>query len=272
MLDYRLNIYNNATSPIHRLQTNHFLNIYLLLEGKMTLLRNMNFQQLTSGYLFYVYDSDAISVLSFEGTLLCLSINNYYVYNTSMNQSTTNKLLNTVDAAYLKSNFIDIIFSIINDSNIQTAKQLNMLNHIKVLYEMDPTSTDDNTLTLIKNVTAYINDNNQYQLTCQHIANTFFVQPSYLSREFSIMMNCTLSNYIIASKIYFSICDLLEGLLLETIWKKYQFQSYEGYVYHFQAITGNIPNKKIFKLFKYENINALTLSQQQILKQIQVKL
>lgn len=85
-------------------------------------------------------------------------------------------------------------------------------------------------------------------------------------------MNCTLSNYIIASKIYFSICDLLEGLLLETIWKKYQFQSYEGYVYHFQAITGNIPNKKIFKLFKYENINALTLSQQQILKQIQVKL
>ncbi|RIN35377.1 transposase [Staphylococcus succinus] len=272
MLDYRLNIYNNATSPIHRLQTNHFLNIYLLLEGTMTLLRNMNFQQLTSGYLFYVYDSDAISVLSFEGILLCLSINNYYVYNTSMNQSTTKKLLNTVDAAYLKSNFIDIIFSIINDSNIQTAKQLNMLNHIKVLYEMDPASTDDNTLTLIKNVTAYINDNNQYQLTCQHIANTFFVQPSYLSREFSIMMNCTLSNYIIASKIYFSICDLLEGLLLETIWKKYQFQSYEGYVYHFQAITGNIPNKKIFKLFKYENINALTLSQQQILKQIQVKL
>ncbi|MEB7462261.1 transcriptional regulator [Staphylococcus succinus] len=272
MLDYRLNIYNNVTSPIYRLQTNHFFNIYLLLEGRMTLLRNMNFQQLTSGYLFYVYDSDAISVLSFEGTLLCLSINNYYVYNTSMNQSTTKKLLNTVDAAYLKSNFIDIIFSIINDSNIQTAKQLNMLNHIKVLYEMDPTSTDDNTLTLIKNVTAYINDNNQYQLTCQHIANTFFVQPSYLSREFSIMMHCTLSNYIIASKIYFSICDLLEGLLLETIWKKYQFQSYESYVYYFQAITGNIPNKKIFKLFKYENINALTLRQQQILKQIQVKL
>ncbi|PTI39245.1 transcriptional regulator [Staphylococcus succinus] len=272
MFDYRLTIYNNATSPIYRLQTNHFLNIYLLLEGTMTILHNMHFQQLTSGYLFYVYDSDVISVLSFEGTLLCLSINNYYVYNTSMAQSTTKELLNTVDISHIKSNFIDIIFSIINGSSIQTTKQLNMLNHIKAQYEMEAASTDHTTLTLIKNVTAYINDNNQYQLTCKHIANTFFVQPSYLSREFSVMMHCTLSNYIIASKIYFSICDLLSGLLLETVWKKYQFHSYEGYIYHFQTITGYIPNKNIFKLFKYENINALTLSQQQILKQIQFML
>ncbi|MEC4629919.1 transcriptional regulator, partial [Bacillus safensis] len=92
---------------------------------------------------------------------------------------------------------------------------------------------------------------------CQQLAEYFFVNNSFLSREFSALMSCTLSHYIVASKIHFSTCDLLNGVSLNTLWQDYHFRSFNDYINHFQTIKGIAPYKIKINPSSLEHIQSV---------------
>src|SRR5699024_1531867 len=78
---------------------------------------------------------------------------------------------------------------------------------------------------LIKDVVHYVNTHLTTKVSCQQIANQFFVNNSFLSREFSALMGCKLSNYITSSKICASSWNLIEDDQLNTIQRRDGFRT-----------------------------------------------
>ncbi|MGO2175091.1 hypothetical protein [Staphylococcus equorum] len=150
------------------------------------------------------------------------------------------------DRPDLKTLYNDVIVSILNRS-IASDIERKLLFLIEVTYlntiDTTPRSKSERNFkhVLIKDVIQYISHNCERKLSCQDIAHHFFVNNSFLSREFSALMSCTLSNYIIASKIHFSACALLNGDALDFVWRQYHFHSLKDYIYYFQAIKGISP-------------------------------
>ncbi|WP_253721352.1 transcriptional regulator [Staphylococcus sp. NAM3COL9] len=245
-MDYDLKIYNNKTSNFKCLRTNHFINIYLVFDGVITILKNNDFQHYHAGDIFYVHDYECINDINFEGTLLCLSINNYYYYKISNKYSQNENNLMNKDKPDLKTHYNDVILSILNQS-MKSDIERKLLFLIEATYlntiDTTPRSKSERNFKniLIRDVILYINNNCERKLICQDIAHHFFVNNSFLSREFSTLMCCTLSNYIIDSKIHFSACALLNGAILDFVWRQYHFRSLKDYIYNFQAIKGVSP-------------------------------
>lgn len=245
-MDYDLKIYNNKTSNFKCLRTNHFLNIYFVFDGAITILKNNNFQHYRTGDIFYIHDYECINDINFEGTLLCLSINNYYYYKILNKYAQNEHNIIDEDSPDLKTLYNDVILSMLNQSNTKDIER-KLLYLIKATYlntiNTTPRSKSERNFKhiLIRDVIQYINNNCERKLICQDIAHQFFVNNSFLSREFSALMCCTLSNYIIASKIHFSTCALLNGDTLDFVWRQYHFHSLKDYIYHFQAIKGVSP-------------------------------
>ncbi|MDG0821927.1 transcriptional regulator [Staphylococcus equorum] len=245
-MDYDLKIYNNKKSNFKCLRTNHFFNIYFVFDGAITILKNNDFQHYRTGDIFYIHDYECINDINFEGTLLCLSINNYYYYKISNTYAQNENNIMDKDSPDLKTLYNDVIASILNQSITSDIER-------KLLFLIEATyfNTIDTTLrsesernfkhVLIRDVIQYISHNCERKLNCQDIAHHFFVNNSFLSREFSALMSCTLSNYIIASKIHFSACALLNGDALDFVWRQYHFHSLKDYIYYFQAIKGVSP-------------------------------
>lgn len=234
-MDYDLKIYNNKTSNFKCLRTNHFINIYLVFDGVITILKNNDFQHYHAGDIFYVHDYECINDINFEGTLLCLSINNYYYYKISNKYSQNENNLMNKDKPDLKTHYNDVILSILNQS-MKSDIERKLLFLIEATYlntiDTTPRSKSERNFKniLIRDVILYINNNCERKLICQDIAHHFFVNNSFLSREFSTLMCCTLSNYIIASKIHFSACALLNGAILDFVWRQYHFRSLKDYI------------------------------------------
>ncbi|RIN10366.1 AraC family transcriptional regulator, partial [Staphylococcus xylosus] len=98
---------------------------------------------------------------------------------------------------------------------------------------------------LIKNVVEYINTNYKEPLTLSYISKKFYVNSSYLSREFSKKMNISLLKYIKKVKIYNLSRELLLHGNLESLWRQYGFRSYNTYLRDFKNIMHMSPKNFI---------------------------
>src|SRR5699024_9981971 len=89
---------------------------------------------------------------------------------------------------------------------------------------------------LIKNVVEYINQHYKQPLTLNLLAQKFYVNSSYLSREFSKKMNISLIKYIKKVKIYSLSRELLTNGNRKSIWVDYGFRSYNTYLRDFNNV------------------------------------
>ncbi|MDW8567298.1 transcriptional regulator [Staphylococcus shinii] len=215
-MDYKIKLHKLIKSTDYNLSTPHFLNIYWVSKGDVTLLKNDIFEQYIAGDIFYVHDYEYTELISIDADLLCLSINNYHYIN-------------------------DIEQTMSNSTLLTTIHTLSMCNN-QLGYE-----ANNYKYALIKNVTIYIHNHIQDKLNCQQIAEIFFVNASFLSRTFTMIVGSTLSQYIVAAKIHFSNCSLLNGDTLEDVWKIYHFRTFQNYLQQFEKIKGYAPYQSFNK-------------------------
>lgn len=251
-MDYNLNIYYTTHAPLNQLSKRHCFNIFLILEGTLIILKNNTFHHFKVGDIFHIHDYECVKHISFNGTLICLSINNFYYYQCSSHQNDKNNTY--IPEKYdLHIQFSDMIKAIQHKSNHRFNQSINRL--IKSIYVLDDGASQYTEIQnnykhrLIKDVVHYVNTHLTTKVSCQQIANQFFVNNSFLSREFSALMGCKLSNYITSSKIHASICDLLEGDQLNTIQQRYGFRTQDDYCYLFKRFIGYQPSE----IHKYRN-------------------
>lgn len=248
-MDDTFKINHAQYGSISQLNRPHFLHIFLVTEGEFMALKNTTFHHFKVGDVFHIHDYEFIKQISFNGSLICLSLNNFYYYQyfqqlnfdtfkyISLKKEIRLKLLNIIDAIQHQS--ITHPNKTVKDliKSIKYAEHHNFQNcELQCSYKT----------ALIKDVVQYVNTHLTAKITCKEIANYFFVNNSFLSREFSSLMNCKLSQYITTSKIHASICDLLNGDQLNIVQQRYGFRSQNEYCYLFNNIIGCQPSD-----FKY---------------------
>ncbi|MHD0447455.1 helix-turn-helix domain-containing protein [Staphylococcus cohnii] len=121
---------------------------------------------------------------------------------------------------------------------------------------------------LIKNVVEYINQHYKQPLTLNLIAKNFYVNSSYLSREFSKKMNISLIKYIKKVKIYSLSRELLTNGNSESIWVDYGFRSYNTYLRDFKNVMQMTP--KDFIKQHYSKSTNTKIEPHQLYNQLQL--
>lgn len=245
-MDYKIKLYKLIKNTDYNLSTPHFLNIYWVAKGKVTLLKNDIFEQYISGDIFYIHDYEYIELISIDADLLCLSINNYHYINDT--EQTISKGIDTHledrEHHILKSQFTNIFIALEEECHVPVETFLSLLTTIHTLSMCNNQlgyESNNYKYALIKNVTIYIHNHIEDKLNCQQIAEVFFVNSSFLSRTFTMIVGSTLSQYIVAAKIHFSNCSLLNGDTLDNVWKTYKFRTFQNYLQQFEKVKGYAP-------------------------------
>ncbi len=249
-MDYKIKLHKLIKSTDYNLSTPHFLNIYWVSKGNVTLLKNDIFEQYIAGDIFYVHDYEYTELISIDADLLCLSINNYHYIN-DIEQTMSKTIATHLEAhRILKSQFTNLFSTLTEQSHIPNQAFSTLLTTIHTLSMCNNQlgyEANNYKYALIKNVTIYIHNHIQDKLNCQQIAEIFFVNASFLSRTFTMIVGSTLSQYIVAAKIHFSNCSLLNGDTLEDVWKIYHFRTFQNYLQQFEKIKGYAPYQSFNK-------------------------
>lgn len=231
-MNYNQIIYAEYDKLDH-LNTPNFSNLYLVISGVL------HFQKLDSDYVFQrgnvfvVYDFEENLIIHRTGILACISINNL-----SYNRFS---LVNRED--------------LINKSQRSKLITETYIETLKAILKNDSFNSDIGVIKLIKNVVEYINQNYKQPLTLDILAKKFFVNNSYLSREFSKKMNISLIKYIKKVKIYSLSRELLDNGNGESTWRNYGFRSYNTYLRDFKKVMKMTP-KDFIKQHTYKNENT----------------
>lgn len=245
-MDYKIKLHKLIKSTDYNLSTPHFLNIYWVSKGNVTLLKNDTFEQYISGDIFYVHDYEYIELISIDADLLCLSINNYHYIN-DIDHTMANGIdsyLGDGEHHILKSQFTNIFSSLAEECHVSKKAFLSLLTTIHTLSVCNSQlgyESNNYKYTLIKNITIFIHNHIEDKLNCQQIAEVFFVNSSFLSRTFTMIVGSTLSQYMVAAKIHFSNCALLNGDTLDNVWKTYKFRTFQNYLQQFEKVKGYAP-------------------------------
>lgn len=245
-MDYKIKLHKLIKNTDYNLSTPHFLNIYWLSKGNVTLLKNDIFEQYISGDIFYIHDYEYIELISIDADLLCLSINNYHYINDT--EQTISKeidsLLEDGEHRILKSQFTNIFSALAEQCPVPKQTFLSLLTTIRILSVYNNQlgyKSNNYKYELIKSVTIYIHNHIKDKLNCQEIAEVFFVNSSFLSRTFTLIVGSTLSQYIVAAKIHFSNCSLQNGDTLDNVWKAYHFRTFQNYLQQFEKVKAYVP-------------------------------
>ncbi|AVL76715.1 MULTISPECIES: hypothetical protein [Staphylococcus] len=248
-MDDTFKIKHAQYGSISQLSRPHFLHIFLVTEGEFIALKNTTFHHFKVGDVFYIHDYESIKQISFNGSLICLSLNNFYYYQ-YFQQLNFNTFKHISLKKEIRLKLLDIIDAIQHQSITNPNNAIkDLIKSIKYSEHQNFQSSElqcSYKTALIKDVVQYVNTHLTTKITCKEIANYFFVNNSFLSREFSTLMNCKLSQYITTSKIHASICDLLNGDHLNIVQQRYDFRSQNEYCYLFNNIIGCQPSD-----FKY---------------------
>ncbi|ATH59031.1 MULTISPECIES: helix-turn-helix domain-containing protein [Staphylococcus] len=252
-MNYNQIIYAEYDKLDH-LNTPNFSNLYLVISGVL------HFQKLDSDYVFQrgnvfvVYDFEENLIIHRTGILACISINNLSYNRFSLvnredliNKSQRSKLITETYIETLKAILKNDSFN----SDIGVIKLINYFSPTKTRLHTNLSYSNK----LIKNVVEYINQNYKQPLTLDILAKKFFVNNSYLSREFSKKMNISLIKYIKKVKIYSLSRELLDNGNGESTWRNYGFRSYNTYLRDFKKVMKMTP-KDFIKQHTYKNENT----------------
>lgn len=264
-MNYNLVIYKQH-DKLNYLNTPNFANLYLVIAGEVS------FQKLTSTYtfqqgeVFIVYDFEENLIISRQAIIACISINNitYHRFSLVYREGASD---NYPPPKVITETYIETLKEILEEdffnADIGVIKLINYLNHSKDNLYVNMSYSHN----LIKNVVEYINTNYKKPLSLSYISKKFFVNSSYLSREFSKKMNISLLKYIKKVKIYSLSRELLLHGNWESTWREYGFRSYNTYLRDFKNIMHMSP-KEFINQNPINQVNE-TIEQHELYKYLQ---
>lgn len=266
-MNYNLVIYKQH-DKLNYLNTPNFANLYLVIAGEVS------FQKLTSTYtfqqgeVFIVYDFEENLIISRQAIIACISINNitYHRFSLVYREGASD---NYPPPKVITETYIETLKGILEEdffnADIGVIKLINYLNHSKDNLYVNMSYSHN----LIKNVVEYINTNYKkpLSLSLSYISKKFFVNSSYLSREFSKKMNISLLKYIKKVKIYSLSRELLLHGNWESTWREYGFRSYNTYLRDFKNIMHMSP-KEFINQNPINQVNE-TIEQHELYKYLQ---
>ncbi|MDT3959998.1 AraC family transcriptional regulator [Staphylococcus kloosii] len=242
-MNYLHQIYMNS-DELHTLSTPHCVNIFLILEGQIKLNKYYEEKVYEKGQAFVVFDYEDNYIIKRNGILACISINNQSYNRFSLANRKTLFEIDNADTMIIKT-YIETLKAIIEkdyfNSDIGVVKLINCVAVI-LTQEQQEMKNNSQSSELIKNIVQFINENYKRPLTLSSLAQVFFVNRSYLSREFSRKMNMTLMRYIKKVKIYNVSRELLENRSPDSTWREYGYASYKTFLNDFKNIMGTTPS------------------------------
>lgn len=265
IVNYNLVIYKQH-DKLNYLNTPNFANIYLVIAGEVS------FQKLTSTYtfqqgeIFIIYDFEENLIISRQSTIACISVNNitYHRFSLVYREGAADDY---PPSEIITETYVETLKAILEEdffnADIGVIKLINYLNHSKDNLYVDMSYSNK----LIKNVVEYINTNYKKPLTLSYISKKFYVNSSYLSREFSKKMNISLLKYIKKVKIYSLSRELLLHGNWESTWREYGFRSYNTYLRDFKNIMHMSP-KEFINQNPINQVNE-TIEQHELYKYLQ---
>lgn len=241
-MNYLHQIYMSS-DELDTLSTPHCVNIFLILEGQIKLNKYYEEKVYEKGQVFVVFDYEDNYIIKRNGILACISINNQSYNRFSLANRKTLFEIDNADTMIIKT-YIETLKAIIEkdyfNSDIGVVKLINCVVVI-LTQEQQEMKNNSQSSELIKNIVQFINENYKRPLTLSSLAQVFFVNRSYLSREFSRKMNMTLMRYIKKVKIYNVSRELLENRSPDSTWREYGYASYKTFLNDFKNIMGTTP-------------------------------
>lgn len=242
-MNYLHQIYMSS-DELDTLSTPHCVNIFLILEGQIKLNKYYEEKVYEKGQVFVVFDYEDNYIIKRNGILACISINNQSYNRFSLANRKTLFEIDNADTMIIKT-YIETLKAIIEkdyfNSDIGVVKLINCVVVI-LTQEQQEMKNNSQSSELIKNIVQFINENYKRPLTLSSLAQVFFVNRSYLSREFSRKMNMTLMRYIKKVKIYNVSRELLENRSPDSTWREYGYASYKTFLNDFKNIMGTTPS------------------------------
>lgn len=233
-----------SSDELDTLSTPHCVNIFLILEGQIKLNKYYEEKVYEKGQVFVVFDYEDNYIIKRNGILACISINNQSYNRFSLANRKTLFEIDNADTMIIKT-YIETLKAIIEkdyfNSDIGVVKLINCVVVI-LTQEQQEMKNNSQSSELIKNIVQFINENYKRPLTLSSLAQVFFVNRSYLSREFSRKMNMTLMRYIKKVKIYNVSRELLENRSPDSTWREYGYASYKTFLNDFKNIMGTTPS------------------------------
>lgn len=242
-MNYLSQIYMNS-DELHTLNTPHCVNIFLVLEGQIRINKYYGEKAFEKGQVIVVFDYEDNYIVNRNGILACISINNQSYNRFSLANRKTLFEIDNADTMIIKT-YLETLKAIIEkdyfNSDIGVVKLINCAMTI-LTHEQKEMKNNSQSSELIKNIVQFINENYKRPLTLSSLAQVFFVNRSYLSREFSRKMNMTLMKYIKKVKIYNVSRELLENRSPDSAWREYGYTSYKTFLNDFKNIMGTTPS------------------------------
>lgn len=242
-MNYLSQIYMNS-DELHTLNTPHCVNIFLVLEGQIRINKYYGEKAFEKGQVIVVFDYEDNYIVNRNGILACISINNQSYNRFSLANRKTLFEIDNADTMIIKT-YLETLKAIIEkdyfNSDIGVVKLINCAMTI-LTHEQKEMKNNSQSSELIKNIVQFINENYKRPLTLSSLAQVFFVNRSYLSREFSRKMNMTLMKYIKKVKIYNVSRELLENRSPDSAWHEYGYTSYKTFLNDFKNIMGTTPS------------------------------
>lgn len=242
-MDFSLTIFNNEHVLQHLTNLSR-INVYLIINGNISLLKNNELQHYHVGDVFHIFDFDQTVIFPHHASLLKLSINQHYFYELFQPSNQPINCLNYPSNQLL----INALYALHQSEFSRFKHTINLyfqhiFNAVNVDLAEHQSSNSSYGFTLIKSVIHYINTHCIDTLLCKNIAQTYYVNHSFLSREFSKYMHTTLSDYIAIAKITHNAKQLLEQSNDAHAWHDYGFHTYSDYVTRFQHVYHCPPDK-----------------------------
>ncbi|MBF7016797.1 helix-turn-helix transcriptional regulator [Staphylococcus durrellii] len=243
-MNYLYQIYMNK-DELDNLNTPHCVNVFLVIEGQIQLNKYYEENSYGKGDVFVIFDYEDNYIIKRNGILACISINNQS-YNRFSLANRKNLFKNeNADTLVIKT-YIETLKAVMEkdyfNSDIGVIKLINCAASI-LTTEQKEIKNNSQSSELIKNIVQFINENYKRPLSLSSLAQLFYVNRSYLSREFSRKMNMTLMKYIKKVKIYNVSRELLENRSPDTTWREYGYASYKTFLNDFKNIMGTTPSE-----------------------------
>lgn len=235
-MDFTLTMFNNQNA-LQGLTNLSRINVYLIINGHMSLLKNNELLHYHIGDVFHIFDFDQTIIFPHHASLLKLSINHHYFYDLYDDHTSQVKALNYPSNQI----FINALYALHQNELSRFKHTINLYfqqicNTLNTDLHTDQSTQSSYGFTLIKNVTLYLNTHCLDNLSCKNIAQSHYVNHCFLSREFSKFMKATLSNYITIAKITHNAKWLLEQSTKTYTWQNYHFHTYNDYASRFEQI------------------------------------
>ncbi|MCG7339298.1 hypothetical protein MHZ36_08340 [Staphylococcus sp. ACRSN] len=177
---------------------------------------------------------------------MSITLNNFYYHEITKILNSEHILKQPIPLPNSLNQYFNAVIEDTNDNNAPNI-QNNLRQLIQLIFQIDvhTKSTDciTSNISIIEAIVKHINQCSTDNHNCLWFAKRYYLNYSYLSREFSSFMSCPLSEYILGCKIHASACELYRGLSSEQIWEKYNFKSHQDYLLHFKRIHSCFPQE-----------------------------